>query len=88
MKQQEYSLSGRILDERFTVLSADYEAEQKEFKEKAAVLQGEPSRKIEATANPEKFMKAVRKYTVFEELTPTLLHKFVEKIAVYESETL
>ncbi|NBI90332.1 DUF4368 domain-containing protein [Lachnospiraceae bacterium] len=80
--------SGRISDERFTELSADYEAEQKELKEKAAVLQGELSRTLEATANAEKFMKVVRKYTSFEELTPTLLREFVEKIVIHESESL
>ena len=47
-------MTGRISDERFTELSADYEAEQKELKERAAVLQGELSRTLEATANAEK----------------------------------
>ncbi len=68
----EDSVTGRISDERFTELSADYEAEQKELKEKAAALQSELSKTLEATANAEKFMKVVRKYTSFEELTPTL----------------
>ena len=84
----EDSVTGRISDERFTELSADYEAEQKELKEKAAALQGELSRTLEATANAEKFMKVVRKYTSFEELTPTLLREFVEKIVIHESEAL
>ena len=61
---------------------------EKELKEKAAVLQGELSRTLEATVNAERFMKVVRKYTSFEELTPTLLRKFVEKIVIYESEAL
>ena len=61
---------------------------EKELKEKAAVLQGELSRTLEATVNAEMFMKVVRKYTSFEELTPTLLRKFVEKIVIYESEAL
>ena len=84
----EDSVAGRISDERFTELSADYEAEQKELKERAAVLQSELSRTLEATANAEKFMKVVRKYTSFEELTPTLLREFVEKIVIHESEAL
>ncbi len=33
-------------------------------------------------------MKVVRKYTSFEELTPTLLWEFVEKIVIHESEAL
>ena len=81
-------VTGRISDERFTELSADYEAEQKELKEKAAALQSELSKTLEATANAEKFMKVVRKYTSFEELTPTLLREFVEKIVIHESEAL
>ena len=80
----EDSVTGRISDERFTELSADYEAEQKELN----ALQSELSKTLEATANAEKFMKVVRKYTSFEELTPTLLREFVEKIVIHESEAL
>ena len=38
----------------------------------------------EATVNAEKFMNVVRRHTSFEELTPTLLREFVEKIVVHE----
>ncbi len=34
--------------------------------------------------NAEKFMNVVRRHTSFEELTPTLLREFVEKIVVHE----
>ena len=81
----EDSVTGRISDERFSELSADYEAEQKELKERAAGLQEELSKAQEATENAEKFMKVVRKHTSFEELTPTLLREFVEKIVIHES---
>lgn len=84
----EDSVSGRISDERFTELSADYEAEQKGLKEKAAALQEELSRVREAAQNAEKFMNVVRKHTTIEELTPTLLREFVEKIVIYEAEPL
>ena len=39
----EDSVTGRISDERFTELSADYEAEQRELKERAAAIQAELS---------------------------------------------
>ncbi len=81
-------MTGRISDERFSELSADYEAEQKELKERAAGLQEELSKAQEATENAEKFMKVVRKHTSFEELTPTLLREFVEKIVIHESVAL
>jgi hypothetical protein len=38
----------------------------------------------QATVSTEKFMNIVRKYTSFEELTPTLLREFIEKIIVHE----
>ena len=80
----EDSVTGRISDERFAELSADYEAEQRQLKERAAELQGELAKAQEATVNAEKFMNIVRKYTSFEELTPTMLREFIEKIVVHE----
>ena len=84
----EDSVTGRISDERFSELSADYEAEQKELKERAAKLREELSKVQEATENAEKFMNVVRRHTTIEELTPTLLREFVEKIVVHESVAL
>ncbi len=84
----EDSVAGRISDDRFMELSADYEAEQSQLKERIAELQGELSKAQEATVNAEKFMNIVRSHTSFEELTPTLLREFVEKIIVHETEAL
>ena len=84
----EDSVTGRISDERFAELSADYEAEQKELKERAAAIRAELSKAQEATVNAEKFMSVVRRHTSFEELTPTLLREFVEKIVIHEAEPL
>lgn len=54
------------------------------LKARAAELQAELGQAQEAAVNVEKFMAVVRKYTSFEELTPTLLREFVEKIVVHE----
>lgn len=81
----EDSVGGRISDERFMELSADYEDEQKNLKERAAELEKELARTREAEVNAEKFMNVIRKHTAFEELTPTLLREFVEKIVVHEA---
>ncbi len=82
----EDNVNGKINDERFMELSADYEAEQRELKDRAAALQAELDKANAATVNAEKFMKIVRKHLAFEELTPTLLRELVEKIVVYECE--
>ena len=81
----EDSVSGRISDERFMELSADYEKEQATLKARLAEIQAEQGRAREATANVEKFMGIIHRHTNFEELTPTLLREFVEKIVVHES---
>lgn len=80
----EDSVAGRITDERFTELSADYEAEQKQLKDRAAELEAELSKAQEATVNADRFLKVIHKYMGFEELTHTLLREFVEKIIVHE----
>ena len=84
----EDSVSGRISDERFMELSADYEQEQTVLKARIAELQAEQGRAREASANVEKFMGIIHRHTNFEELTPTLLREFVEKIVVHESVAL
>ena len=60
----EDNVNGKINDERFMEMSVDYEAEQRELKEKAAALQGELDKAQEATVNAEKFMSVVRKMCI------------------------
>ena len=82
----EDNVNGKISDERFMELSGDYEAEQRELKERAAALQAELDKVQEATINAGKFIGIVKKHLAFEELTHTLLREMVEKIVVYECE--
>ena len=48
----EDNVSGKISDERFMELSADYEQEQRELKDRAAALQEELSKSQAATVTP------------------------------------
>ena len=80
----EDSVAGRITDERFAELSADYEAEQRQVRAHAAELQAELSKAQEASVNAERFMNIVHRHISFEELTPALLREFIEKIVVHE----
>lgn len=84
----EDNVLGKISDERFSLLSGEYEAEQKELKSKIAIIQTELNKAKEAQASAEKFVSIVRKHLNFEELTPTLLREFIEKIVVYEAEKI
>ncbi len=69
-------------------LSVEYEQEQTALKARIGELRAEQDKAREASANVDRFMNIVRKYTNFEELTPTLLREFVEKIVVHESVAL
>ncbi|GAA6454765.1 hypothetical protein K200098A10_13160 [Flavonifractor plautii] len=80
----EDNVNGKISDERFVELSADYEAEQAELKKRAVVLQAELDKSQVATVNAEKFMGIVRRHLAFEELTLTLLREMIEKIVVHK----
>lgn len=82
----EDNVTGKLTDERFSILSGEYEAEQKELKDKVLSLQTELDRAKEASAGAEKFMGIVKRHLNFEELTHTLLRELVEKIVVYEAE--
>ena len=68
----------------YKVKSSVENPEEKQVKSRATELQAELAKAQEATVNAEKFMKVVRKYTSFEELTHTLLREFIEKIVVHE----
>lgn len=82
-KLSEDTISGKLSDERFQKLSADYEKEQHQLQELAAVLRGEIEAEEQKSANVERFLSVVERYMEIPELTPCILHEFVEKIVVH-----
>lgn len=79
----EDNITGKLTDERFKKLSADYEAEQAALQTQANSLREEIQEEESTCANVERFLSIVRKYTEIPELTPHILHEFVEKIVVH-----
>ena len=79
----EDNITGKLTDERFKKLSADYEAEQAALQTQANSLREEIQEEESKCANGERFLSIVRKYTHIPELTPHILHEFVEKIVVH-----
>ena len=81
----EYNLLGKVSDERFYRMSANYEKEQKELL--AAV---ENDKQAIKTVEQEKidldtFLKAIRGCTELKELTPTLVNTLIKRIDVHNS---
>lgn len=79
----EDNISGKLSDERFQKLSADYESEQRELQALAAVARKEIEAEESKSANVDRFLSIVERYTEIPELTPCILHEFVEKIVVH-----
>ena len=80
----EDSVSGRITDTRFQMLSEDYEQEQRELAEKIEVLDAEITAQEETTLSIERFVRKVKKHLNKPlELTPELLNDLVKAIYVH-----
>ena len=79
---------GRITDERFDTLLAEYEAEQKDLQISVKADEERLSSFEEDTARVEQFMELARKYTDFSELTTPMINEFIEKIIVHAPEKL
>ena len=81
----EDNISGKLTDDRFHKLSADYEAEQAGLQVQAVALRTEIEQTEGKNANIDRFLSIVRQYTDIPVLTPHILHEFVEKIVVHSA---
>lgn len=82
----EDNVTGRISDERFSRMSATYEAEQQTLEKRVAELQILMDGAKQKAMNVEYFLSLVRKYTDIQELTGEIIREFVEKIIVFKAE--
>ena len=79
----EDNISSKLTDERFRKLSQDYEGEQGGLKNQVLQLREEIEAVESKSANVDRFLSIVDRYTEIPELTPHILHEFVEKIVIY-----
>lgn len=82
IKIYEDNASGRLPDERFSMMSKTYEDEQASRKTEAARLREEIEVQKQQTENLEQFIQRARKYTDLGELTPYALRELVSAIYV------
>ena len=76
-------MAGRITAERFDLLAAEYELEQKELKVQIAELEDLIENGETKTKDFKQLLVNVRKYTDPQELTSELLKDLVDKIIVH-----
>ncbi len=79
----EDNVSGKISDERFAQMSANYDGEQQQLKQTISELKAFIEATEQKTADVSNFIQLVRKYTYINVLTPEIMHELVEKIVVH-----
>ena len=79
----EDNVSGKISDERFTVMSSGYEDEQKKLKASVTELTDYIETSEQKSADVTAFISVVQKYEHITELTPEIMHELIEKIVVH-----
>ena len=82
----EDNVLGKLTDERFKILSADYEQEQRTLRVEVKSITGKLAEIDSSTINISGFLKLAKKYTSFDEITPGMLHDLIEKIVVHEGD--
>ena len=87
-KLYEEKILGNLNEERFQKLSYKYEDEQAELKQRIKHMKKVVAEEKAHEMNCDGFMEIVRKYTDVTELTPEILHEFIDKIVVHHREDL
>ena len=82
----EDNVLGRISDEQFRMLSAEYTDEQKSLEARLSELEKEIEALRENVTNVQRFLDTAKKYTDIKELTPEILRTFIQKIVIHERE--
>lgn len=85
-KLYEDNVKGKMTDERFDFLAKSYETEQAELRSKTEELKKIIAATEQDNDNLKKFLKIVEHYLCIEELTPEILHSFIDKIYIDEAE--
>lgn len=80
----EDNVSGKITDEMFSNFSTKYMNEQKELKEKIAILCQDISKTEQKETAITSFVDKVKKYTEIKEFTPEIINELIDKILVYQ----
>ena len=86
MRAYEDYAKGVLPLERYQKVTAKYEQEQRELADEAATLDKFVQREQESSDNFDRFMELIAKYIGIEELTPTIVNEFVQKIIVHEAD--
>lgn len=84
-KLYEGNASGKIPDRQFEKLMAQYDTEQQELEARVAEIEAKISELRQEEESGEMFVRLVKRYRDFTEITQTMLNEFIDKIVIYEA---
>ena len=79
----EDNVSGKVSDERFSMMSAGYEDEQKKLKASVTDLNKFIETAEQKYADVNSFIKVVQKYEHITEITPKIMHELIDRIEIH-----
>lgn len=77
---------GRLPERQFNRLMTEYDTEQSNLEQRNSELETATERISTKAVQIDKFMRLVKKYRDFEELTTPMLNDFIEKVVIHEAE--
>lgn len=79
---------GRVTNEQFRMLSADYDDEQKALREAIPVKEARLQKLMDSASNVDAFIQRAKQYTEIRELTPEIvgIMDSVEQVAAEDAE--
>ena len=77
---------GRLPERQFNRLMKEYDTEQGSLEQRITELETATARTSAKTVQIDRFVRLVKKYRDFEELTTPMLNDFIEKVVVHEAE--
>ncbi|MSC84979.1 DUF4368 domain-containing protein [Eubacterium sp. am_0171] len=84
----EDSVFGKLSDERFQKLSAQYEAEQIEIKTLASVLEREIEDDAKQAVDVERFLNLAERYSELQELDAATANELIDRIVIHSPERI
>ena len=82
----EDNVIGKLSDERYARMAAEYESEQKELLEKVREEEKQLSEMEQKSVDMRLLLQGLREFTDMKELTPTIVNKLIRRIEVHNPE--
>lgn len=83
----EDNVLGRVTNEQFRMLSADYNDEQRALRDAIPVKEARLQKLMDSASNVDAFIQRAKQFTSIRELTPEILRLFISRIEVGEKST-